>query len=211
MFNVEKFLADSAEITALHQQIKQIKDDFIKSLMSKITCLTAQLNARAVQPTKKKKSKKITNESDPNLVLRANASHDQPSSVLQNQDTVLANADSGASGTYLRVEDIRVLTNVQESNAEQLMVAVATGTLIRSTHHGYLNIPGHGPIIVHVFPALKGSLLSISQLVDLGLRVSYCKRFITATNTSGDVIILLCSTPKERRWRLYVSTRLRTS
>ena len=93
---------------------------------------------------------------------------------------VLANADSGATGTYLRIQDIQVVRDVKVSlPAEQITVAVAEGTLIRSTHHGYLDIPGHGAMIAHIFPQLHGSLLSISQLVNLGLHVSYCANFVT--------------------------------
>ena len=72
---------------------------------------------------------------------------------------VLTNADSGATGTYLRIEDIQVLRNVKVSlPADQITVAVAEGTLIRSTHHGYLDVPGHGAMIAHIFPQLHGSL-----------------------------------------------------
>ena len=87
---------------------------------------------------------------------------------------VLANADSGATGTYLRLADIKVLRDVKiSSTTDQITVAVAEGTLIKSTHHGYLDVPGHGAMIAHIFPQLQGSLLSISQLVNLKLHV--CK------------------------------------
>ena len=87
---------------------------------------------------------------------------------------VLANADSGATGTYLRLADIKVLRDVKMSSpTDQITVAVAEGTLIKSTHCGYLDVPGHGPMLAHIFPQLQGSLLSISQLVDMGLHASY--------------------------------------
>jgi hypothetical protein len=96
------------------------------------------------------------------------------SSALSNPsgspEPVLANADSGATGTYLRLADIKVLRDVKISTpTNQITVAVAEGTLIKSTHHGYLDVPGRGAMIAHIFPQLKGSLLSISQLVNLGL------------------------------------------
>ena len=95
-------------------------------------------------------------------------------------EPVLANADSGATGTYLRLADIKVLRDVKISTpTNQITVAVAEGTLIKSTHHGYLDVPGHGAMIAHIFPQLKGSLLSISQLVNLGLHASYCSNFVT--------------------------------
>ena len=106
------------------------------------------------------------------------------SSALSNpsvsQEPVLANADSGATGTYLRLADIKVLRDVKISSpTHQITVAVAEGTLIRSTHYGFLDVPGHGAMIAHIFPQLSGSLLSISQLVNLGLHASYCSNFVT--------------------------------
>ena len=65
------------------------------------------------------------------------------------------------------------------SPAEQISVAVADGNLLQSTHHGFLNVPGHGAMIAHVFPQLRGSLLSISKLVNFGLKVLYCSDFVT--------------------------------
>ena len=82
-------------------------------------------------------------------------------------DPVLANADSGATGTYLRLADIKVLRDVKMSSPkDQIMVAVAEGTLIKSTHCGYLDVPGHGPMLVHIFftiPGITTLNLSVSQ------------------------------------------------
>ena len=95
-------------------------------------------------------------------------------------EPVLANADSGATGTYLRLADIKVLRDVKMSSPkDQITVAVAEGTLIKSTHYGYLDVPGHGPMLAHIFPQLQGSLLSISQLVNMGLHASYCSNSVT--------------------------------
>jgi len=85
---------------------------------------------------------------------------------------VLSNADSGATGNYIRLADINVLRDVRVSSpAEQIAVAVADGNLLKSTHHGFLDVPGHGAMIAYVFPQLHGSLLSISKLVNFGLKV----------------------------------------
>jgi hypothetical protein len=93
---------------------------------------------------------------------------------------VLSNADSGATGNYIRLADINVLRDVRVSTpAEKIAVAVADGNLLQSTHHGFLDVPGHGAMIAHVFPQLRGSLLSISKLVNLGLKVLYCSDFVT--------------------------------
>ena len=56
---------------------------------------------------------------------------------------------------------------------------IADGNLLKSTHHGFLDVPGHGSMIAHVFPQLRGSLLSISKLVNFGLKVLYCSDFVT--------------------------------
>ena len=65
------------------------------------------------------------------------------------------------------------------SPTDPITVAVAEETLIKSTHYGFLDVPGHGAMIAHIFSQLKGSLLSISQLVNLGLHASYCSNFVT--------------------------------
>ena len=102
---------------------------------------------------------------------------------------VLANADSGATGNYLTVEDIGVLRDVCiSSHTEQIAVAVANGTLLQSTHHGYLDVPGHGAMIAYIFPQLKGSLLSISQLVNIGLKVMYCADAVVGFDSEDKII-----------------------
>ena len=51
----------------------------------------------------------------------------------------LANADFGATGTYLRLADIKVQRDVRMSSpTDQITVAVAEGTLTKSTHYGFL-------------------------------------------------------------------------
>ncbi len=85
--------------------------------------------------------------------------------------------------------DINVLRDVHLSEVnEQISVAVANGTLLRSTHHGFLDVPGHGPMLAYVFPQLKGSLLSISQLVNVGLYVTYCANFVTGYDQHNNIV-----------------------
>ena len=118
-----------------------------------------------------------------------------------NTSPVLAISDTGATGTYLQTADMCALQDVKISTVdEQIVVAVANGTLLKSTHHGSLNIPGHGTILAHVFPQLKGSLLSVSQLVDLGLRVTYCSTWVTVLNSINDTVIKGHRDPKSRLW-----------
>jgi hypothetical protein len=102
---------------------------------------------------------------------------------------VFATSDTGATGTYVQPSDMGALQDVKVSAPrDQIVVAVADGTLLYSTHHGNLTIPGHGSIIAHVLPQLRSSLLSVSQLVDLGLRVVYCRKWVKVLNSNDDVI-----------------------
>ena len=102
----------------------------------------------------------------------------------------LANADSGASGNYLTLPHKHILREVKVSSpTERIVVAVANGTLIHSTHHGYLDVPGHGSMMAYIFPQLKGSLLSISELVNVGLHVTYCENFVTAFDMKENIIL----------------------
>lgn len=106
-----------------------------------------------------------------------------------NPGNSLANADSGASGNYLTLSHKHLLRDVKVSSpTEQIVVSVAEGTLIHSTHHGFLDVPGHGPMMAYIFPQLKGSLLSISELVNVGLHIAHCKNFVTAFDNKENVI-----------------------
>jgi len=108
---------------------------------------------------------------------------------ISGKSKVQVNADSGATGNYLTVADISVLRDVCTSSpAQQITVAVANGTLLQSTHHGFLDVPGYGAMIAYIFPQLKGSLLSISQLVNLGLRVTYCADFVTGFDADDNTV-----------------------
>ena len=109
--------------------------------------------------------------------------------LYDNGKKFLANADSGATGNYLGLPDMKILRDVKVSSpTERIAVAVAEGTLIYSTHHGYLDVPAHGPMMAYIFPQLKGSLLSISELVNVGLHLVYCKNFVTAFDNKDNVI-----------------------
>ena len=88
----------------------------------------------------------------------------------------LANADTGASGTYIALRDIKCISNVIPcSPANQVPVQVANGQKILSSHMGELQVPGGATLKAYIFPGISGSLLSISQLVDMGFKVIYSK------------------------------------
>ncbi len=47
---------------------------------------------------------------------------------------------------------------------------------------------GMVPSFAYIFPQLKGSLLSISQLVNVGLRVTCCADFVTGVDTANNTV-----------------------
>ena len=87
-----------------------------------------------------------------------------------------ANADTGATGSYIATRDIKCLSNVIAcTTASAITVQVANGEVIVSSHIGELHVPD-GPVVkAFIFPGISGSLLSISQFVDIGYTVVYSK------------------------------------
>ena len=92
----------------------------------------------------------------------------------------LANADTGVTGNYLSFKYISFLRDIKIcTQATQIKVQVANGEFSISSHYGYLDIPGAGYMLAYIFPIFTGSLISISQIVDLGSTVTYCGNFVT--------------------------------
>ena len=85
-----------------------------------------------------------------------------------------ANADTGATGTYIAKRDIHCVDNVSTCRPEsKISVQVANGQAITSTHEGNLYTPDGSVMKAHIFPDISDSLLSVSQLVDLGFTAEY--------------------------------------
>jgi hypothetical protein len=100
------------------------------------------------------------------------------------------NADSGATGNYLTVQDSAMLKDLRPaSSRQQIHVQVANGQSIKASHIGFLELPGRRKMTAYVFPELQGSLLSISELINLGLKVVYCKDFVIAYNANNAEVI----------------------
>ena len=189
----------TAEMAMLRLQVAELT-----TLMVSMNPIATKINKITLRHSKKKKQKKSKNKLKTKRVVQdtvtlpldyVNSSGDRTfgrANIVNNNNNntpVLAISDTGATGTYLQTADMCALQDVKISAAsEQVVVAVANGTLLTSTHHGHLNIPGHGTILAHVFPQLKGSLLSVSQLVDLNLRVTYCSKWVKVLNSINDVI-----------------------
>lgn len=123
----------------------------------------------------------------------ANAANVPPSTKNLNSTSPtqqhMAVVDGGASGHYFKLSDISLIRDVKMSPiCDRIDVAVADGKILRSTHHGYLDVPGHRPMMAYVFPELKGSLLSVASFVDVGLELTYSSNFVTAFDLNGNMI-----------------------
>ena len=92
----------------------------------------------------------------------------------------LANADTGATGNYLSLKDISFLRHINICTpTTQIRVQAAYGEFSIFSHYGYLDIPGSESMLACIFQNFTGSLISISQIVNLGLTVTYCGNFVT--------------------------------
>ena len=80
--------------------------------------------------------------------------------------------DSGASSHFLML-DAPLLHKRKAENP--IMVTVANGERVRSTHDGALDIPGLPPSAryAHVIPGIRHSLLSIVRLCNAGCEVVF--------------------------------------
>ena len=86
------------------------------------------------------------------------------------------NADSGSTGTYIAVKDTCNITDLQMCTpASRIGVMVANGQTIFSTHTGSLILPSGHLLRAHIFTDLNTSLLSISDLADIGYEITYSK------------------------------------
>ena len=84
------------------------------------------------------------------------------------------NADSGSSGNYVSIRDMKYLTQLQPcTNSTRISVKVANGQVIHSSHIGKLVLPSGHTVPAHTFAEMHGSLLSVSSLVDIGYKVLY--------------------------------------
>ena len=91
-----------------------------------------------------------------NLSLAEHPTLHSLTSLFKNRAT----ADGGATGNYLALHHISYLRDARKSSpSEQIRVSVADGAIIISSHHGFLDIPGVGPMIGHIFPHQTGTTL----------------------------------------------------
>jgi hypothetical protein len=104
-----------------------------------------------------------------------------------------ANADTKASGTYIATRDTNSLHNIIScTTTSQISVQVANGQIITSSHVGDLQVPDGSKLRAYMFAGISGSLLSVSQLVDIGFIVTYNSNNVEfIKNNYRDAITLL--------------------
>ena len=98
-----------------------------------------------------------------------------PSSV--SNKTIEPVADTGASGHYFTMNSINDLKHVVPLGTKGVTVTLPDGNKIKSTHQGMLNIDSlpEQAKVVHLFPEIHSSLLSIGQLCDADCKVYFDK------------------------------------
>ena len=111
-------------------------------------------------------------------------------------------ADTGATGHYMAMTDIDCLTNLRPTPAP-VTVTLPDGSTATSTHTGLLNLP-HLPLAArtcHLFPAFRGSLISIGQLTDHGLVATFDATSTTISTPSGQPVMRGYRSPSMPLWR----------
>ena len=115
--------------------------------------------------------------------------------------THLANADTGATGHYICLQDSSLLTHLTPTK-HGIIVELPNGSIIQATHTALLDLPSL-PLAArtaHIFPDLKnGSLLSIGEMCDHGLTAQYTKHTVNIFNGSH-LVLSGTRSPHSRLW-----------
>ena len=126
-------------------------------------------------------------------------------SLESNRPPSTANADSGASGNYIAVKDTSCLRNLTAcTSTTQISVQVANNQVIQSSHIGELHVPGDVIMKAYIFPHINGSLLSISQFVDVGFIVTYTSNKVEFIK-NNQLVFVGDRDPISRLWMVNLS------
>lgn len=100
------------------------------------------------------------------------------------------NADSGCNHNFIPITLSNTLSNVRTTTVPTHVVN-PDGSIMNSTHTGYLNIPGASPTATKalVLDTLKNPLLSIGQLCDDGMTATFTKSDVTMTDAQGQLVL----------------------
>jgi len=125
-----------------------------------------------------------------NIVVHPSHNKSKIASQLARQRTEdkeqLGNMDTGTTGMFFATKDANILRNKQST--EEIKVRQPDGSYIYSTQKGTLDIPNVGPTQAYIFQSLVGSLISISELADLGLEVIYRKENVIVYKGKQEIL-----------------------
>jgi len=114
------------------------------------------------------------------------------------------NADTGATGHFMSVDDMTYLGNVKPA-VEPIAVQLPNGAHIWSTHTAILDIPAL-PIaarVAHIFPQLtSASLISIGLLCDHGCTAVYTNTQVQILDAQQNVVLTGSRSPITKLWMI---------
>lgn len=122
--------------------------------------------------------------------------------VPPSPSTPLINADTGATGNFMSIDDMSYLVDVRRAE-QPIAVQLPNGAHIWSTHTALLDIPSL-PLparTAHIFPDLtSSSLLSIGLLCDHGCTTTYTNTQVTIQDNTGKRILTGARSPITKLW-----------
>ena len=158
-----------------HQQTFRNQDHSTSNIGDQVALNTAQRkdNLRMARYTKAVRTKSEDTRTPPEW-KRPTTGYFQEINTRRTNMRRWAIVDSGASSHFLMM-NAPLLYKRKAANHKLLMVTVANGERVRSTHDGALDIPGLPPSAryVHDIPGIKHSLLSIVRLCNAGCEVVF--------------------------------------
>jgi hypothetical protein len=154
--------------------------------------------------------KSLEDTSPPCIASTAATIQPSPSPTPTITTPALAIVDAGASGHYLVLKDVGVLSDLQPTQ-EALTVRLADGITIQSVSEGFLSLPTipHAAYRARVFPALHRSLLSVPSLCDHGYVVKYDHNavHVYCPCNSNSPILSGSRCPSTGLWLVEIGTR----
>ena len=97
--------------------------------------------------------------------------------------------------------------------SDPISVRLPDGSVCRSTHIGYLRLPGMGQAAcqAHVMPGFTGSLLSIGQLCDSGFTALYTAADVIILDQTNSPVLRGLRSPATGLWSLDITSSIKAS
>ena len=136
--------------------------------------------------------------------------------IQQNNNPKIKNylgvGDSGSTGHYIKIDHSTALKNVRPTK-KGITVFLPDGKSIKSTHIGELDWPEvpKSARIAHIFPELKGSLISIGLLCENRLIAKFTDNTLEISNHKGRTIMQGTRCPITKMWLLPLSHECETA